>query len=127
MIAKLRAEWEAGDLVWAEQIADLQASLRKKIAEHDAALLQVRAKDEEIKDFTESLRRLLDIVEPMTAGDFSTLEMAQIEGARILLRSDSRHRTDKRVDPASKCELCGGPEKLYVTDWLCPKCNGMCG
>lgn len=26
-----------------------------------------------------------------------------------------------------KCELCDGEEKLYGTDWLCPKCNGMCG
>lgn len=63
--------------------------------ERDVALLQISAKDEELAAFREALANLISLTDGAT--NYTVLEDAQLDAARILLSPESRFR-DKRHD-----------------------------
>ncbi len=78
---------------------------RDVIRERDAALLQVRDRDEEITSLKESLRDVLEISEVDGAANLTTEEYAKIKGAKILLGPESRFAQRPVGAKCPRCDL----------------------
>ena len=76
------------------------------IGERDAALLQVRDKDEEIASLKESLLHVLEISEVEGAVNLTVEESCKVMGARTLLGSESRFAQKPKSGIEEVCPVC---------------------
>ena len=124
-IAKLRAEAERLEMIaWMEQIADLQASLKKVCSERD----QLRAEVERLR------QRVSPVTEPCQCPEFCTyharsnfestkLQVESLRNALVARRAmESYHsREDHKCH---ECALLADMQHSEKQEGVCPACGG---